>query len=94
MCQHVISANSAAYSLNLELLIPIQVHKYFQKYQRGKNQIKVCDEQVSVVMWLAPWPPVRETRVQIPEQHGKVYPGLGILQPQWNPYPTLTPPSC
>ena len=22
------------------------------------------------------------------------YPGLGILQPQWNPYPTLTPPSC
>ena len=24
----------------------------------------------------------------------EVYPGLGILQPQWNPYPTLTPPSC
>ena len=25
-----------------------------------------CWEQVSVVMWLAPWPPVRETQVQIP----------------------------
>ena len=24
----------------------------------------------------------------------EVYPGLGILQPQWNPYPTLPPPSC
>ena len=24
----------------------------------------------------------------------EVYPGLGVLQPQWNPYPTLTPPSC
>ena len=24
----------------------------------------------------------------------EVYPGLGILQPQWNPYPTLTLPSC
>ena len=24
----------------------------------------------------------------------EVYPGWGILQPQWNPYPTLTPPSC
>ena len=24
----------------------------------------------------------------------EVYPGLDILQPQWNPYPTLTPPSC
>ena len=23
----------------------------------------------------------------------EVYPGLGTLQPQWNPYPTLTPPS-
>ena len=22
----------------------------------------------------------------------EVYPGLGILQPQWNPYPTFTPP--
>ena len=24
----------------------------------------------------------------------EVCPGLGLLQPQWNPYPTLTPPSC
>ena len=24
----------------------------------------------------------------------EVYPGLGTLHPQWNPYPTLTPPSC
>ena len=24
----------------------------------------------------------------------EVYPALGILQPQWNPYPTFTPPSC
>ena len=22
----------------------------------------------------------------------EVYPGLGVLQPQWNPYPTFTPP--
>jgi hypothetical protein len=24
----------------------------------------------------------------------EVCPSLGLLQPQWNPYPTLTPPSC
>ena len=23
----------------------------------------------------------------------EVCPGLGLLQPQWNPFPTLTPPS-
>ena len=29
-------------------------------------------KQVSVVMWLAPWLPIRESRVRIPSQHGNL----------------------
>ena len=27
-------------------------------------------------------------------QFDEVCPGFGLLKPQWNPYPTLTPASC
>ena len=47
--------------------------------------------QVSVVMWLAPWPPVRETRVQIPEQHGNLVKFI-LVWVFFNPSGILTQP--
>ena len=48
-------------------------------------------KQVSVVMWLAPWPPVRETRVQIPEQHGNLVKFI-LVWVFFNPSGILTQP--
>ena len=48
-------------------------------------------EQVSVVMWLAPWPPVRETQVQIPEQHGNLVKFI-LVWVFFNPSGILTQP--
>ena len=48
-------------------------------------------EQVSVVMWLAPWPPVRETRVEIPEQHGNLVKFI-LVWVFFNPSGILTQP--
>ena len=48
-------------------------------------------QQVSVVMWLAPWPPVRETRVQIPEQHGNLVKFI-LVWVFFNPSGILTQP--
>ena len=43
-------------------------------YEYHRFCIHYClrGKQVSVVMWLVPRPSVRETRVQIPEQHGNL----------------------
>ena len=56
-------------------------------------------KQVSVVMWLAPRPSVRESRVQIPSQHGNLVKFIlvwvffnpsGILTQTFTPPPTET----
>ena len=48
-------------------------------------------KQVSVVMWLAPRPSVRETRVQIPSQHGNLV-KLILVWVFFNPSGILTQP--
>ena len=48
-------------------------------------------QQVSVVMWLAPRPSVRETRVQIPEQHGNLVKFI-LVWVFFNPSVILTTP--
>ena len=48
-------------------------------------------KEVSVVMWLAPWSPVRETRVQIPEQHGNLVKFI-LVWVFFNPSGILTQP--
>ena len=50
-----------------------------------------CCKQVSVVMWLAPRPSVRETRVQIPEQHGNLVKFI-LVWVFFNPSGILTQP--
>ena len=55
------------------------------------EHISTRGEQVSVVMWLAPWPPVRETRVQIPEQHGNLVKFI-LVWAFFNPSGILTQP--
>ena len=56
---------------------------------RGRNRVK--QKQVSVVMWLAPRPSVRETRVQIPEQHGNLVKFI-LVWVFFNPSGILTQP--
>ena len=47
MCQHVISANSAAYSLNLELLISHRVHQNMLLFSYYINCYNRCGQVVS-----------------------------------------------
>jgi len=76
-------------------------------YKGLKQRIKVdkldyfknaAQKQVSVVMWLSSTSAFRQgvlgSNSIAARKSCEVYLGLGILQPQWNPYPTLTPPSC
>ena len=55
------------------------------------EEIPFTYKQVSVVMWLGPWPPVRETRVQIPEQHGNLVKFI-LVWVFFNPSGILTQP--
>ena len=48
-------------------------------------------KQVSVVMWFAPWPPVRESRVRIPLQHGNLVKFI-LVWVFFNPSGILTQP--
>ena len=48
-------------------------------------------KQVSVVMWLAPRPSVRETRVKIPSQHGNLVKFI-LVWVFFNPSGILTQP--
>ena len=53
--------------------------------------ICITIEQVSVVMWLSPRPSVRETRVQIPQQHGNLVKFI-LVWVFFNPSGILTQP--
>ena len=69
--------------------------RYFMLIQQCEEKINYVNigsgQQVSVVMWLAPWPTVRETRVQIPEQHGNLVKFI-LVWVFFNPSGILTQP--
>ena len=72
--------------------LPSKIPSGQSKVDRSEIHHKVIeDKQVSVVMWLAPWPPVRETRVQIPEQHGNLVKFI-LVWVFFNPSGILTQP--
>ena len=75
---HIVS-----YSLDPKKFSKSNIH-ISPKYER-------TERQVSVVMWLAPWPPVRETRVQIQEQHGNLVKFI-LVWVFFNPSGILTQP--
>merc|ERR1711940_499423 len=54
-------------------------------------RISFLTQQVSVVMWLAPRPSVRESRVQIPSQHGNLVKFI-LVWVFFNPSGILTQP--
>ena len=57
----------------------------------GTKVARPLEEQVSVVMWFAPRPPVRVSRVRIPSQHGNLVKFI-LVWVFFNPSGILTQP--
>jgi hypothetical protein len=76
----------------LDNIFHVYLMSVLKKYAKKKNfTVAFFKSTLSILRWT--WSSRINLKIFLFKVDG-VCPGMGLFQPQWNPYPTLTPPSC